>query len=202
MMRTTEITLRWKALRDAAVRATRWGWPVIPGTFLGANQRWYGRDDARMLCPIEDTWVEAPVTDRVEAYEVWSEHPYGLLLVCGRGVDALELPEELGALLPDAALAQLPVAVRPPIPRWLLFTATGSGVLSGALAQAGVHLHTAGSWVALPPTTVEYLSPQRWLTPPQPSTDGLRDTETVQHALLTALLRSGLGTGPGEDDEQ
>jgi hypothetical protein len=117
-------------------------------------------------------------------------------------VDALELPEELGALLPDAALAQLPVAVRPPIPRWLLFTATGSGVLSGALAQAGVHLHTAGSWVALPPTTVEYLSPQRWLTPPQPSTDGLRDTETVQHALLTALLRSGLGTGPGEDDEQ
>lgn len=58
----------WRDLREAAFSATRRGWPVAPGTFLGANQRWYGREGARMLCPIEDSWAEAPVTDPVEAY--------------------------------------------------------------------------------------------------------------------------------------
>ena len=195
------MTLGWKALRDAAASATRWGWPVMPGTFLGADQRWYGREGATRLCPIEDIWVEAPVTDRVEAYEVWSENPYGVLLVCGRGVDVLELPEELGWLLPAPKVPQAPLAVSSPPRQWLLFTATGSGHLSGELARAGVRLHTAGAWVALPPTPVEPMSPQRWLAPPQLSTDGLPDTEKVQHALLTALLRSGLGPGPGDDDE-
>lgn len=31
-MRST-MTLEWLELRNAAVSATRWGWPVVPGTF-------------------------------------------------------------------------------------------------------------------------------------------------------------------------
>ncbi|MBV9139313.1 MAG: bifunctional DNA primase/polymerase [Pseudonocardiales bacterium] len=202
MMRTTEMTLGWKALRDAAVSATRWGWPVTPGTFLCPDQRWYGRDDARRLCPIEDSWRENPVTDSAEAYEIWSEHPYGVLLVCGRGMDALELPQRLRRLLAFPEVPRVPLAMTAPPVRWLLFTATGSGALSGELASAGVRLHTAGTWVALPPTTVGFLSPQRWLEPPQhPSTGRLRTTDEVQHGLLTALLRFRLGTGPRDDDE-
>ncbi|MBV9139743.1 MAG: bifunctional DNA primase/polymerase [Pseudonocardiales bacterium] len=195
-MSGTAMTVGWKALRDAAVKATRWGWPVMPGTFPSADRRWYGREGARRLCPIEDSWAQALVTDRVEAYEVWSEHPYGVLLVCGRGVDVLELPEEWGARLSDAKVPQIPLAVSSSPRQWLLFTTTGSGHLSPELTQVGVRLHTAGSWVALPPTTVEPMSPQRWLDPPPSSSPGsLREADEVQHALLTALVRSGLGIG-------
>jgi hypothetical protein len=50
---------------------------------------------------------------------------------------------------------------------------------------------------------VELLAPQRWLGPPQnPSTRRLRTADEVQHGLLTLLLRAGLGTGPGDDDDE
>jgi hypothetical protein len=202
-MRTTASRVGWRELRVAALSATRWGWPVTPGTFLSPDQRWHGREGARRLCPIEDSWRENPVTDPAEAYEVWSEHPYGVLLVCGRGVDVLELPHRLFGLLPAPEVGQVPLATTATPPRrWLLFTATGSGALSSELASATVRLHGAGAWVALPPTTVEFLTPQRWLEPPQhPSTRRLRTADEVQHGLLTVLLRSGLGTGPGDDEE-
>ena len=202
-MRPTARRAGWRELREAALNAVRWGWPVVPGTFLGPDQRWYGREGARMLGPIQDSWRENPITDPAEAYEVWSEHPYGVLLVCGRGVDVLELPQRLRGLLAFPEVPQVPLAMTAPPVRWLLVTATGSGALSGELARAGVRLHTAGAWVALPPTTVGFLSPQRWLEPPQhPGTRRLRTADEVQHGLLTALLRSRLGTGPGNDDEE
>jgi Bifunctional DNA primase/polymerase, N-terminal len=200
------MTVRWRELRSAALSVTRWGWPVVPGTFLGPDQRWYGREEARMLGPIQDTWRENPVTDPADAYEVWSEHPYGVLLVCGLGVDVLELPQRLTGLLPAPEVPRVPVAATAPPVRWLLFTATGSSTLLGdliLLILARVRLHTAGAWVALPPTTVGFLTPQRWVEPPQPgSAQRLPTAEEVQHGLLTALLGSGLGIGPGDDDDE
>jgi hypothetical protein len=68
------------------------------------------------------------------------------------------------------------VAATGPPPRWLLFTATGSGSLSCDLNLARVRLREAGAWVALP------------------------TADEVQHALLNALLRSGLGTGSDDGD--
>jgi Bifunctional DNA primase/polymerase, N-terminal len=141
----------WRELREAALSATRWGWPVVPGTFLGPDQRWYGREGARRLGPIQDDWWEKPVTDPAEAYEVWCEHPYGVLLVCGRGVDVLELPQRLRGLLAFPEVPWVPLAMTAPPVRWLLFTATGSGAVSGELARASVRLYAAGAWVALPP---------------------------------------------------
>jgi hypothetical protein len=124
---------------------------VVPGTFLGPDQRWYGREGARRLGPIQDDWWEKPVTDPAEAYEVWCEHPYGVLLVCGRGVDVLELPQRLRGLLAFPEVPWVPLAMTAPPVRWLLFTATGSGAVSGELARASVRLYAAGAWVALPP---------------------------------------------------
>lgn len=209
-MTTTEMTVGWKALRDAATTAAGWGWPVAPGTFSGPGPGWHGRDGATGLRPIEDTWAEAPVTDPAQAYELWSEHPYSVLLVCGRGVDALEVPRRLRALLPEWVLRQqtppqdqqVPIVVTTPPSDWLLFTATGSAGLSGALAQAGVCLRGAGSWVALPPTAVEYQCPQRWLVPPRHGSDPwLPESDTIQAQMLAALLRVRLTEGSGEDGE-
>lgn len=187
------MTVDWVELRDAALNATRRGWPVTPGTFLGSDRRWHGREEARMLYPIQDSWRDTPVTDPAHVHEIWSQQPYSVLLVCGRGVDVLELPHRVFGLLPAPEVPQVPLAATAAPPRrWLLFTATGSGALSGELASVGVRLHTAGSWVALPPTTVEFLAPQRWLDPPQsPSTRRLCTADEVQHGLLTLLLRSG-----------
>jgi hypothetical protein len=152
-----------------------------------------------MLSPISATWRDSPVTDPAEAYEVWCEHPYGVLLVCGRGVDVLELPQRLRGLLAFPEVPWVPLAMTAPPVRWLLFTATGSGALSGELSQVGMRLHGVGAWVALPPTAVEFLFPQRWLEPPPPGGTGrLRTADEMQHALLTVLLTSRLTIGSGD----
>jgi len=76
------MTVGWRELRSAAVRATGRGWPVVPGTYLGSDRRWHDRQDATRLCPLSDTWSETPVTDPDQAHEIWSDQPYGVLLVC------------------------------------------------------------------------------------------------------------------------
>lgn len=197
---STTMTLKWLELRNAAISATRWGWPVVPGTFLTPDQRWYGRDDATALGPIEDGWQSAPVTDPDEAYEIWSQHPYGVLLVCGRGVDVLEVPRRI-KLLPVLTAAGLvvPVAVSGPPLRWQVLMATGSGALLPELALASVRLRGAGAWVALPPTPVADLFTARWIALGTASTP-LLDAGEVQQVLLTALRSSGLATGPTDED--
>jgi hypothetical protein len=43
-MRSTKLTVAWLDLRNAALSVTRRGWPVVPGTFLGADRHWRGRE--------------------------------------------------------------------------------------------------------------------------------------------------------------
>ena len=199
-MGRTGMTVAWRELRRAAVSAARRGWPVVPGTYLGADRHWHGRDTARRLCPISDIWQNAPVIDPDHAEEIWTWEPYGVLLVCGRGVDVLELPHRMCELLPAPEVPQVPVAATGPPPRWLLFTATGSGSLSCDLNLARVRLREAGAWVALPPTPVADMFTTRWTKPPQHDTTRLPTADEVQHALFNALLRSGLGTGSDDGD--
>lgn len=203
-MNSITMTAEWLALRKAAVTATRRGWPVALATFLGADRHWHGRDAATALCPVKDTWQSTPVTDPDHAQQIWAQQPYGVLLVCGQAVDVLELPHRLAGLLPALVAGNLavPVAATGPPPRWLLFVATGPSTLSADLALASVRLHSAGAWVALPPTPVAHLITARWTVPPLQGAERtpLPTAEQVQQVLLDALLRSGLPAGPDDDD--
>jgi Bifunctional DNA primase/polymerase, N-terminal len=197
---STTMTLEWLELRNAAISATRWGWPVVPGTFLGPERHWHGRDNAAALGPIVDGWQSAPVTNPDEADQIWSQHPYGVLLVCGRGVDVLELPRRIKPLsvFRTGGLV-LPIAVSGPPMRWQVVVATGSGALLPELARASVRLRGAGAWVALPPTPVAELFTARWIALGTASTP-LVDADAVQQVLRTALVSSGPVTSPDDDD--
>jgi hypothetical protein len=199
------MTMGWLEMRGAAVSATRRGWPVAPGTFLGSDRHWHGRDEAKTLCPIENTWRSAPVTDPERAEEIWNQKPYGVPLVRGRAVDVLELPHRMAELLPALREGNLvvPVAATGPPPRWLLFVATGSGTLSPDVALGSVRPRGAGAWVALPPTPVAEMVTARWTVPLSQGAESTRlpTTEEVRQVLRDALLSSGLPAGPGDGED-
>lgn len=141
----------WTLVRDAAVGAVRRGWPVAPGVYrmdaLGFPE----------LVPLEDTGDLTPIADPEHAQEIWTRlRPPGVLLVCGQGIDALEVPPWVSERLP--ALAEhglrVPIATTVAPYRWLLLVATGSRRLRPELAAAAVLLHSTGEWAALPPTTL------------------------------------------------
>ncbi|MGH3719378.1 MAG: hypothetical protein ACRDRI_11185, partial [Pseudonocardiaceae bacterium] len=75
--------------------------------------------------------LNAPVTDPDHAWGIWGRKASGVLLVCGRGIDALDVPFRVIELLLALADADLtvPVATAPAPSRWVLFVATGSGTL-------------------------------------------------------------------------
>lgn len=166
---------------DAALSAIRRGWAVVPGTCrpdeLGFSE----------VGPLEDAWDLVPVTDLEHAQDIWIRQSYGVLLVCGRGVDALEVPFRVAELLPRLGLG-VPVATTLSPSRWLLLVATGSGTLREDLAAASVRLRGIGQWVALPPTTLGGYPPIRWTQAP-PDVP-LPRADEVQRVLAEAL-RSG-----------
>ncbi len=132
-------TTTWLDLRDAALGATRRGWPVTPGTYLGTDRRWHGRDNTQTLCPINDTWWDTPITDPAQAWDTWTHAPYGVLLVCGRAVAVLDLPVTLiGLLTPTEAL--FPVVATSQSRLLAITKADPKTTLSPRLAQAGVRL--------------------------------------------------------------
>jgi hypothetical protein len=182
-------TTTWLELRDAALGATRRGWPVTPGTYLGIDRRWHGRDNTQTLCPIQDTWWDTPVTDPAQAWDTWTHAPYGVLLICGHTVAVLDLPITLiGALTPTEPL--FPVVVTAQSRLLAITKADPEATLSPRLAELGVRLHGTwgtGAWVALPPTTTGVGLFQRWFTSPAKGQTRLPPTAWVQQVLLTAL---------------
>jgi hypothetical protein len=48
---------------------------------------------------------------------------------------------------------------------------------------------------------VAYPFTTRWTQPPPYDSTALPTADEAQHALFNALLRSGIGTGPDDDDE-
>lgn len=187
--RTNPPGVAWTEIRDAAVDAAGRGWPAVPGTFRSGDGRWYGRAGATELGPVADDWESAPVTDVDQALDIWTQKPFGVLLVCGYGVDVLELPSEVAELLPALAARGLtapPTAAVMPPPRWLVYVATVPGqTLLPTLAMAGVVLRTRGDWVALPPTNLGHTR-ARWRVEPSDS-QVLPDAAAVQQVLADAL---------------
>ncbi|MGH3833788.1 MAG: bifunctional DNA primase/polymerase, partial [Pseudonocardiaceae bacterium] len=148
---STGAGMAWTSVRDAAVDAARRGWPVVPATCRPDEMGF------PEVGPLEDTWDLAPVTDPDHVQDLWTRlRPVGVLLVGGRGIDALEVPFRVAELPPALARTGLaaPVATALAPSRWVLFVATGSGTLRDDLAAVSVRLRGTGQWVALPPTTL------------------------------------------------
>lgn len=99
----------WTQVRDAALRAVRRGWPIVPGVC---------RRDALgfpELVPFPDTDELVPLTDPAQVQEIWARwRPPGVLLVCGKGIDAIEAPPWLALRLPALADNGLRVHRSPP----------------------------------------------------------------------------------------
>lgn len=186
MTRDTRANTYGEQLRQAAFEAVCRGWPVVPGRF--------GTDSEGLaeMRPLIENW-DAAVMEPDQAWSIWGQQPYGVLLVCGRGIDVLDVPLWVAELLPALADAGLvvPVATALVPSRSVLFVATGSGTLRDDLATAPVCLHGKGEWVALPPTTVVGYPPPRWRVPPRDDgASALGGADEVQR-LLAEALRSG-----------
>lgn len=182
----------WTEIRDAATATAARGWPVTPGTYVHRG-RWYGRTGASGLCPVPDDWPHAGITDPAQARTIWTGRPYGLLLVCGQGVDVLELPAAAATTLPDLSRDGLgaPIAVAFPPPRWLVFLTSGAP-LHPELAAAEATLRGTGEWVALPPTQLGQAR-ARWRVPPGDD-HALPGSAQVQRRIADALrARAGHG---------
>lgn len=131
-------------------------------------------------------WPVVPDPDQAEL--VRTQKPYGALVVCGRGVDVLQVTAEVAEALPALTGAGLatPVSVTAPPPRWQLWVATGGNGLRPELESRGCALHSLGAWVALPPTN---LGPFRcrWRVEPPDGALGLPDADKVQTLLVDAM---------------
>ncbi|MGH3825665.1 MAG: bifunctional DNA primase/polymerase [Pseudonocardiaceae bacterium] len=174
-------------LRAAAFEAVRRGWPVAPGVD-GIDAEGFAE-----VRPVVRNGDMALVRDPDQAWRVWEQRPYGVLLACGRGVDALEVPFRVMELLPALASAGLavPVATAAAPSRWVLVVATGSGTLRDDLAAASVCLRGIGQWVALPPTTPAGQPPLRWTTLPAEDPDTALPSADEVQLVLAEALRSG-----------
>ncbi|HEU0088258.1 MAG TPA: bifunctional DNA primase/polymerase [Pseudonocardiaceae bacterium] len=127
-------------LRETAVGAVTRGWPIVAGTYPADTAgRWCGRhgsSDATGLGPLDERWPDQPITTWEQAHATWSHRRYGVLLVCGHGVDAVELPTPLAAAV-LLALDTAPVAgpvVALGADRWLVLVASGAGLLPAMAA--------------------------------------------------------------------
>jgi hypothetical protein len=72
-MSSTTMTVEW--LVPCRGQCHPLGWPVTPGTVLGADLYWHGREVATALCPVQDTWARAPVTDPDQAEVEFAGRP-------------------------------------------------------------------------------------------------------------------------------
>ncbi|MGH3848121.1 MAG: bifunctional DNA primase/polymerase [Pseudonocardiaceae bacterium] len=184
MAGVTRVDTYWERLRVAAFEAVCRGWPVAPGVD-GSDAEGFAE-----VRPVVRNGDMALVRDPDQAWRVWDQRPYGVLLACGRGVDALDVPFRVAELLPTLASAGLAVptvtALAPS--RWVLIVTTGSGTVRDDLAAASVRLRGIGQWVALPPTTPAGQPPLRWTTPPAEDPDtALPSADEVQRVLAEAL---------------
>lgn len=142
-------------LRAEAIGFACHGWPVVPGTYPSGAQ-WVGRAAAKQAgpVPVHSDFAETAGGGPEYVARLWSGHPFSVLLATGLGVDALELPADIGrGTAIGLRVAGLPVPIAAtPSGRWI-FPVTGGGHLHRDLADhPEVMLHAEGSWVPLPPS--------------------------------------------------
>ena len=146
-------------LRAEAIGFACHGWPVVPGTYPSGSN-WVGRGAGRQPAgvggpvPVHPHFAELAGGGPEEVARLWAGHPFSVLLATGLGVDALDLPADVGrGTAIGLRVAGLPVPIAAtPAGRWI-FPVAGGGVLHPALVDhPDVVLHADGSWVPLPPS--------------------------------------------------
>lgn len=175
----------WIELRVAAISLASRGWPVLPGTYP-ANSQWAGRsgNDAHGPIPVHREWREQLGADPDQVSSWWAGRPYSLLLATGSVVEAIEVGVNLGRRTASAlrTLGSPVPIVATPAGRWYFLTAGGQGLCSALTDHPDVTLHSAGSWVPIPPTTFQH-GVVHWRVNPDVCGWQLADPELVQDAL-------------------
>jgi hypothetical protein len=147
-------------VRAEAITLADHGWPVVPGSYPRSGH-WVGMPSSsrsgagqHASVPVHLNWTQLAGCGPERVAELWSGHPFSVLLATGMGVDALDLPAELGqatAIGLRVIDALVPIAATP-TGRWL-FPILGGGTLHHQLAHhPDVVLHARGGWVPLPPS--------------------------------------------------
>lgn len=190
--------LAWTEIRAAAADLARHGWSVLPGTYqLAEHGAWLGKRGAAGLEPAAPLWQLATTTDPEVALEWWTRRPYSVLLACGSGVNAVEVPATHG----QRTLARLSPSERGPVAAtpfgsWLFFVRGDGEPLRPELAVSGHgQLHADGAWLPLPPTAREGV-PYCWKVPPSGVGWVLPASPDVQRVLVASLARPASGTQP------
>jgi hypothetical protein len=181
--------------RAAAVELADHRWPVHPGTFLlPGGRRWAGREDTMGLEPVSDSWWRTGVVDPECAFTTWSRAPYSVLVTCGKVIDAIAVTELHGlrAIEPLREVRSVGPIVAGPDGTWLMLTKPGVPLRPELLARKDIQLHTAGSWIPLPPTGIGR-APYRWAMSPQLVNWTVPSAQLVQQALIDTALPPSLG---------
>jgi hypothetical protein len=147
-------------LRAEAITFADHGWPIVPGSYPRGDQ-WVGMSSSLRTgaeqagsVPVYPNWRQLAGCGPERVAELWSCHPFSVLLATGLGLDALDLPAELGrATAIGLRIVDVPVPIAAtPTGRWL-FPVLGGGTLHHELADhPDVVLHAHGGWVPLPPS--------------------------------------------------
>lgn len=175
---------------EAALHAVSSGWPVTPGTWRGSSG-WAGAANVNQLSPVDTDWYRYPLRTSAEVETRWGDRPYSPLLVCGQGVDAVVLPDEVAeqtrALGAPHSPLDGPVIAVPGGDR-IMLVATG-GSADRAFYAAGCRWLTYRCWLPLPPTWTDR-GRVRWRRLPEP-TFTLPALGAVQRLILGAVENLG-----------
>lgn len=185
-------------LRAQAIGLAWRGWQVMPGTYPAGNQ-WVGGSGRRsdVPTPVFEDWAQR--VDTAPAGEIadwWNGEPYSLLVATGKTLDAIEVGDDLGrqtaAVLRSTGFP-VPIAATPS-GRWLFLVEAGERLHSELAASDDVILHSAGSWIPLPPSA--FLSGiVHWRVRPEVCGWDLPSSRIVQDALLRAVpAKAGYGS--------
>jgi Bifunctional DNA primase/polymerase, N-terminal len=181
-------------LRAEAIGFARHGWPVVPGSYPRGSH-WVGTPSSPCTktghhgaIPVHADWAQLAGCGPERVAELWLGQPFSVLLATGMGIDALDLPAELGrATAIGLRVAGIPVPIAAtPTGRWL-FPVIGAGALHFALAEhPDVVLHAQGGWVPLPPSPC-LPGVVHWRIKPEMCSWELPRLDKVTDAVLAAL---------------
>lgn len=143
-------------LRAGALCLVDHGWPVVPGTWWrdGGWQGAPGGGSGADSVPAIAGGASAAGSDPEQVARWWAQAPYAVLLATGGVLDVIEMPAWMGRRVARTlrSVGMVAPLAATPTGRWWLPVTTGGPALTERIAESGVTLHGAGSWVIAPPS--------------------------------------------------